>query len=98
MSTGKLLKRIKEIGSNSSTTLQDVILKCQEELGEVSAEDLRARNIKPKKDNQDPVQERKEESVDLLLSTLDLCLRQMSEAEIKKILTNKTNKWASYVK
>lgn len=94
----EILNLIKETGTKSSTQLHDVIMKCQEELGEVVAEDLRVRNIKPLKDNQDPLEERKEESVDLLLSVLDLCLRQMTEKEIKVILKKKLNKWANYVK
>jgi len=93
-----LFGKIQEAGKNTNTTLTDVILKVIEEAGEVAAEDLRVRGIKPLKENQNPTEERKEESVDLLLSTLDLCFRQMSEEEIKDILDKKLNKWISYKK
>ena len=94
----KILTDIKKAGKESSTTLQDVLFKVLEEAGEVAAEDLRVRGIKPLKEGQDPLEERKEESVDLLLSTLDLCLRQMSEKEIEVILKKKMAKWLSYKK
>lgn len=94
----KLFDKIKEAGKTSSNSLTDVILKAIEELGEVSAEDLRVRGIKPIQEGKDPLYERKEESVDLLLSTLDLCFRQMDESEISEILEKKLNKWLSYKK
>ena len=94
----ELFDKIKVAGAEASTTLTDVILKVIEEAGEIASEDLRVRNIKPTKPGQDPIADRKEESVDLLLSTLDLCFRQMSEDEIKSILEVKLNKWLSYKK
>lgn len=94
----EIFEKIKVAGETADNSITDVILKIVEEAGEVTAEDLRVRNIKPIKDTQNPIEERKEESVDLLLATLDLCFRQMTEEEMIVLLNKKLNKWLSYKK
>lgn len=94
----EIFEKIKTAGETADTSINDVILKVIEEVGEIVAEDLRVRNIKPIKDSQNPLEERKEESVDLLLATLDLCFRQMTEEEMIVLLNKKLNKWLSYKK
>jgi hypothetical protein len=93
-----LIRRIQDAGFTAETNLTDVILKITEEIGEVAAEDLRVRGIKPKDKEKNPIIERKEESCDVLLATLDLVLRQMTVEEMERILEIKFEKWLSYRK
>jgi hypothetical protein len=91
-----LIRRIQDAGFTAETNLTDVILKITEEIGEVAAEDLRVRGIKPKEKGKNPIAERKEESCDVLLATLDLVLRQVTVEEMEEILEIKFEKWLSY--
>ena len=93
-----LIKKIQEEGKTANTEISDVILKISEEMGEIAAEDLKVRNIKPTKKGENPIQNLKEESCDLLLASLDLVLRQMEIEEAEDILEIKLNKWLSYKK
>ena len=92
-----IYSRIINCAKVANTSIGDVLLKAQEELGEIAAEQLKIEGIKPCLIGEKPVENRLEESCDLLLVALDLALRQAPKELIEEILTSKLEKWEKYV-
>ena len=97
MMNSEVYSRILNCSKIANTSISEVLLKAQEELGEVSAEHLKVQGIKPQEPLENPVENRLEESCDLLLVCLDLCLRQAPKELIEEILITKISKWEGYV-
>ena len=93
----EIYSRILNCSKIANTTVGDVLLKAQEELGEIAAEHLKVQGIKPQEPLENPLVNRLEESCDLLLVCLDLCLRQAPKELIEEVLKDKLSKWEGYV-
>jgi hypothetical protein len=93
----EIYSRIINCAKVANTSIGDVLLKAQEELGEIAAEQLKVEGIKPYKPSEKPLENRLEESCDLLLVALDLALRQAPKELIEEILISKISKWEGYV-
>lgn len=98
-SLADVLKQSKIVSEQTETCPGDVVLKLAEEVGEISAEWLRIKGIKPIKGKLDPEKQIRLECGDALLTLLDLMHNRlnMSEEDMVKVITPGLSKWKSQV-
>lgn len=91
----KTLQKFIELSKNNPKADIEIILKLQEEVGEVSGAFLSAVGASGSNYKENTLEDVKEELVDVLMVAGSLLVRMSSEEEILEILETKVQKWST---
>lgn len=89
------IKKFIELSKNNPKTDIEIVLKLQEEVGEVSAALLSAMGTSGSQYKKNTLEDVKEELIDVLMIAGSLLVRMSSEEEILNVLETKVQKWST---